>query len=157
MGNPISKIRDEVKAADDKTKHEMEQRLQILEKMIDAPLQNVTNDILAGTKNDQKIYTGTIVDIHKQVNITQSSKESQKISQAIGDFFSGDWMGGLEKIVELGAEAVLGSNSMGEYETTDMIIVWTNNALLRCDAYYYRWNFVSQGVIDGAEELSAFY
>ena len=119
--------------------------------MIDARLQNVTNDILAGTKNDQKIDTGTIVDIHKQVNITQSSKESQKISQAIGDFFSGDWMGGLEKIVELGAEAVLGNNSMGEYETTNMIIVWTNNALLRCDAYYYRWNFVSQGVIDGAE------
>ena len=50
---------------------------------------------------------------------------------------------------------------MGEYETTpDMFIVWTidnrggtNNALFRCDAYYYRWNFVSQGVINGAERV----
>jgi hypothetical protein len=60
-------------------------------------------------------------------------------------------MGGLEKIVALGAEAILGNDSMGEYETTDMFIVWTNNALLRCDTYYYRWNFVSKGVINDAE------
>ena len=151
MGNPISKIRAEAKAADDKTKHEMEQRLQILEKMVDGRLQNVTTEILTGSRNDQEIDTGTIVEIHKQINITQSSKESQKIGEAIHDFFSGNWMGGLEKIVALGAEAILGNDSMGEYETTDMFIVWTNNALLRCDAYYYRWNFVSKGVIDGAE------
>ena len=151
MGNPISKIRAEAKAADDKTKQEMEQRLQLLEKMVDGRLQNVTTEILTGSRNDQKIDTGTIVEIHKQINITQSSKESQKIGDAIHDFFSGNWMGGLEKIIALGAEAILGNDSMGEYETTDMFIVWTNNALLRCDAYYYRWNFVSKGVIDGAE------
>lgn len=151
MGNPISKIRDKVKAADEKTKHEMEQRLQILEKMVDGRLQNETTEILAGSRNDQRIDTGTIVEIHKQINITQSSVESQKLGEAIHDFFSGNWMGGLEKIVELGAEAILGNNSMGEYESSDMFIIWTNNALLRCDAYYYRWNFVSKGVIDGAE------
>ena len=151
MGNPISKIRAEAKAADNKTKQEMEQRLQLLEKMVDGRLQNVTTEILTGSRNDQKIDTGTIVEIHKQINITQSSKESQKIGDAIHDFFSGNWMGGLEKIIALGAEAILGNDSMGEYETTDMFIVWTNNALLRCDAYYYRWNFVSKGVIDGAE------
>ena len=151
MGNPISKIRTQVKAADEEAKHEMEQRLQLLEKMVNGRLQNVTTDILTGSRNDQRIDTGTIVEIHKQINITQSSTESQKIGEAIHDFFSGNWMGGLEKIIELGAAAVLGNNSMGEYETTDMFIVWTNNALVRCDAYYYRWNFVSQGVIDGAE------
>ena len=125
--------------------------MQLLEKMVNGRLQNVTTDILTGSRNDQRIDTGTIVEIHKQINITQSSTESQKIGEAIHDFFSGNWMGGLEKIIELGAAAVLGNNSMGEYETTDMFIVWTNNALVRCDAYYYRWNFVSQGVIDGAE------
>jgi hypothetical protein len=38
MGNPISKICDEAKAADEKTKQEMEQRLQLLEKMVDGRL-----------------------------------------------------------------------------------------------------------------------
>ena len=32
--------------------------------------------------------------------------------------------GGLESIVQLGDETVLGNDSMGEYETTDMFIVW---------------------------------
>ena len=54
-------------------------------------------------------------------------------------------------MVHLAFEAVLGNEAMGEYETTDMMIVWSANALLRCDAYYYRWNFVSKGVINEAE------
>ena len=60
-------------------------------------------------------------------------------------------MKGLEKTVKLGAEAVLGNSRMGEFETSDMIIIWNSNALLRCDAYYYRWNFSSKGVIDEHE------
>ena len=40
---------------------------------------------------------------------------------------------------------------MGEYESNDMFIVWSSNALLRCDAYYYRWNFVSKEVISDTE------
>ena len=40
---------------------------------------------------------------------------------------------------------------MGEYETSSMIIMWTDNALLRLDTYYYRWNFASQGIIDSME------
>ena len=37
---------------------------------------------------------------------------------------------------------------MGEHETT---FVWSDNAILRCDAYYYRWNFSAKGVIVEAE------
>ena len=151
MGNPISKVREEATEADNTKKMEMQQRMNILEKMIESKLQNETTKILAGEPNDQEIHTGTVVSLHKQINIKESQKESQKISDAIGDFFSGEWLGGLQEVIELGAEAVLGNATMGEYESTDMLIVWTNNALLRCDAYYYRWNFVTDGVIDQAE------
>ena len=151
MGNPISKVREEATKADETEKMEMEQRMNILEKMIESKLQNETTKILAGEPNDQEIHTGTVVQLHKQINIKESQKESQKISDAIDDFFSGEWLDGLQKVVELGAEAVLGNATMGEYESTDMLIVWTNNALLRCDAYYYRWNFVTDGVIEQAE------
>ena len=151
MGNPISKIRKEATEADEAAKQKMQQRLEILEKMVNGRLQNEKTHILSGERNDQEIHTGTIVAIQKQINITQSEKESQKISDSIKDFFSGDWMGGLEEIVELGAEAVLGNDTMGEYETSDMFVIWSSNALLRCDAYYYRWNFVAKGVIDEAE------
>ena len=151
MGNPISKVRAEAKAADEKAKQQMEERMNILEKMVTARLTNQTHSILEGQTDDQEIHSGTVVAKHRQINITESSKESQQIKDAIGDFFSGDFMGGLEKIVQLGAEAVLGNVSMGEHETTDMFIVWSDNAILRCDAYYYRWNFSAKGVIDEAE------
>ena len=151
MGNPISKVRAEAKAADETAKRQMEERMNILEKMVNSHLTNQKHSILEGESDDQEIHSGTVVARHQQINITESSKESQQIKDAIGDFFSGDFMGGLEKIVQLGAEAVLGNVSMGEHETTDMFIVWSDNALLRCDAYYYRWNFSAKGVINVGE------
>lgn len=151
MGQNISEVRKEAEKADVKDKQEMQQRLQILEKMVNGRLENKSMEILSGERGDQEIHAGTIVKTHNQINITQSSRESQKLSDAIGDFFDSKWMGGLEKMVQLAFEAVLGNEAMGEYEMTDMMIVWSTNALLRCDAYYYRWNFVSKGVINEAE------
>ncbi|CAB4033721.1 Hypothetical predicted protein, partial [Paramuricea clavata] len=43
---------------------------------------------------------------------------------------------------------------VGEYESTDMFIVWSDNAILRCDTYYYRWNFVSKSVINEVEGVT---
>ena len=64
-------------------------------------------------------------------------------------YFGCNYLGCNDRIswVQLGANTVLGNTSIGEYETTDMFIVWSNNALLRCDAYYYYWNFATKGVI----------
>ena len=144
MGQSVSELRKLAKA-DEQAK---EERLHVLEKMINLRLENRMNSILNGEKNDQEIDAGTIVSFHKLVYIKLEDKESEELKNAIGQLFSGDFIGGLESIVQLGAETVIGNNSMGEYETTDMFIVWSENALLRCDAYYYRWNFVSKSVID---------
>ena len=151
MGNPISKVREAAEAADEKAKQEMQERLNILEKMLHGRLDNEMSNILNGQRGDQEIHAGTIVELHKKAYITESKEESQELKDAIGDFFHGKFIDGLEKMVQLGAEAVLGNNRMGEFETSDMIIVWNSNALLRCDAYYYRWNFTSKGVIDQHE------
>uniref|UniRef100_A0A1X7UED6 Uncharacterized protein n=1 Tax=Amphimedon queenslandica TaxID=400682 RepID=A0A1X7UED6_AMPQE len=32
-----------------------------------------------------------------------------------------------------------------------MFIIWNSNALIRCDSYYYRWNFTSSGVINDSD------
>ena len=87
MGQSASTVRNN-QANQDKAAQE---RLQILEKMIHGRLQNVQTEILSGTKHDQEIDTGTIVDIHKQVNVTESKKEdlASSINESIDDFFSG--------------------------------------------------------------------
>ena len=151
MGQSISELRDQATKAQGVERQEMEQRLQILEKMLDQRLETRKIHILSGEKNDQEIDTGTIVSLHKMVYIKQAKGASQDLKKAIHQLFAGDFIGGLESIVMLGADTVLGNDSMGEYEKTDMFIVWTDNALLRCDAYYYRWNFVSKSVINQTE------
>lgn len=154
MGNPVSTLRKELKEGkgDKEVKLEMEQRLEILQKMVQGRIDNVRTEILAGkAEYDQEIHSGTVVETHQQINMCLSDKPSQEWNTGIKDFFSGDCIGGLENIVKLGANSVLGNVTIGEYETKDMFIVWTSHALLRCDAFYYRWNFVSSGVIGNVE------
>ena len=154
MGQSISEIRRQAEKATTVDEKAKEERVHVLERMINLKLENEMNSILNGEKNDQKIDTGTIVSFHKLVYIKLEDKESEDLKDAISELFSGDFIGGLESIVQLGAETVLGNDSMGEYETTDMFIVWNENALLRCDAYYYRWNFVSKSVIDETQGVT---
>ena len=151
MGNPITTIRNEIKTTSAVNKQQMEQQMDILEKMINFRLENEKTSIINGERNDQEIHSGTIVQLHRQINIKTTKGGSEKISDAIHNFFSGDLVQGLRKIVEIGASVVLENAAMGEYESSTMFIVWSDNSLLRCDAYYYRWNFVSEGVIAETE------
>lgn len=151
MGAPISKLRKEAREANEQERQRMEERLQILEKMVTSRLQVQKSHIIAGERGDQEIHSGTIVQEFQQVNIALSSKPSQNLEEAIDDFFSDHFMRGLGKLVHVAVATVLGNNCMGEYETSEMFIVWTDNALLRYDMYCYRWNFAAKGVIEDTE------
>lgn len=155
MGHSVSDLREKAKKLEqEKDKQVMEQRLDVLEKMINRRLEVEKNSILNGEKHDQEIDTGTVVFMQKMVYIQLEEKVSNTLSNAISDVFAGDLIGGIESIVKLGADVVLENDSIGEHETKDMFIVWNENALLRCDAYYYRWNFVSKSVINDTEGVT---
>lgn len=132
MGNPISKIRAEAEQADEAKKMQMEERLQILEKMVTSRLQTAQASIVKGQRGDQEVHSGVIVEEFKQISIVQTSKASPVLKEAIDNFFSGNFLKGLNELVNLAVEAVLGNASMGEYESSEMFIVWHNNALLLC-------------------------
>ena len=53
-----------------------------------------------------------------------------------------------------GIHSILGNASMGEHEGESMFIQWSENALLRMDSYYYRWNFSSHEVIKDVEGVT---
>ena len=132
----------------------MQERLNVLEKMVNYHLDNARTEMLAGERNDQEIDTGTVVEFSKQVNISMSSEPNPELEDAISDFFGGNLSGGFGSLVSVAVEAVLGNSSMGEHEGTNMFIQWHNNALLRLDAYYYRWNFSSTEIIQDVEGAS---
>jgi len=153
MGNPISKIRSELDQSDAE-KAKMEERMNILEKMLKSHLEVAKTSMINGTRFDQEIDTGTIVEYSQQENISISGKASPGLEDAIKDFFGGDVLGGFEKVISVAVDAVLGNASMGEHEGTNMFIQWSDNALLRLDAYYYRWNFSSDEIIQNVEGAS---
>ena len=157
MGSPISTLRAALEPTDESTKQEIEQRFQILEKLVHSKLETAKENMLVGQKYDQEIHSGTVVAKHEQINITKKHGTPQDLKESLHNFFQGDFIDGLEQIVQLGADTVLSNYCMGEYEKTDMFIVWSHNALLRCDAYYYRWNFCSNGVIKDMEGVLGVY
>ena len=151
MGTAISTVRSEITKASDDQRQRMEERLLILERMVQSRLENAHTKILKGTRDDQELHSGSVVQYQQRINIKLEDTAEDSVGEVIKSFFSGYFLQGLQKIVEVGANAILGNESMGEHESTDMFIVWSSNALLRCDAYYYRWNFSSKGVIDRVE------
>jgi len=156
MGNPISTVRTTLAANLEHQKEEKqakEEQLHLLERMIQGRLEDEKNNILNGEKRDQEIDSGTIVALDQQIRIIDSSKP-QGAEDAIGDFFSGEELGGIKALLDTAINTVLGNSSIGEYETKQMFIVWSDNALIRCDIYFYRWTFTSKSVVTMAEAVS---
>ena len=153
MGNPISSLRKEIDQSEAE-KEKMQERLNVLEKMVNYHLDSAKTEMLNGDRNDQEIDTGAVVEFSKQVNISMSGKPSDELEDAIKSFFGGSIVGGFEKLVSVAVDAVLGNASMGEHQGNNMFIVWSDNALIRMDAYYYRWNFSSDEIIQNVEGAS---
>ena len=153
MGTPISSLRKEIDQSEGE-KETMQERLNILEKVVNYQLDSAKNEMLNGDKNDQEIDTGTVVEFSKQVNISISGKPSDDLEEAIKDFLGDSMEEGFEKVVSDEVDAVLGNSSMGEHEGYNLFIVWSDNVQLRLDAYYYRWNFSSNEVIQEVDGVS---
>ena len=111
MGNPISSLRQKVDQANAEEEKEQE-RLNVLEKMVENHLENAKASILNGERGDQEIHTGTVVEFIKQVNIKLSSKPSDALDKIIKDFFGGDILGGFEELVQVAVQSVLGNSSI---------------------------------------------
>ena len=88
------------------------------------------------------------------ISIKKDTKVVSNMEDAIANFFGGSINEGFKKIIEVAVDGVLGNASVGEHEGTNMFIQWSDNALLRLDAYYYRWNFSSSEIIRHVEGVS---
>jgi len=153
MGNPVSKLREDI-AQDDAEKEKKEERINVLEKMVKSHLATAKQEMLSGERHDEEIRAGTIVEYSEQVSLSMKTSPSPDLESGINDFFGGNLLSGFSSLIKVGVETVLGNNSIGQHEGTNMFIIWTDNALLRLDSYYYRWNFTSSEVIKDVEGAS---
>ena len=153
MGNPVSKIRDEINSADAE-KEKKQERLNVLEKMVKSHLAIAKREMQAGERNDEEIHAGTIVEYSEQVSLSMTTKASPTLEAGINEFFGGNLEAGFQNFIKAGVETILGNSSIGQHEGSNMFIIWLDNALIRLDGYYYRWNFTSNEVIQDVEGAS---
>lgn len=78
MGHSVSYLREQAKLVQEEDKQVMEQRLDVLEKMINQRLEDEKNSILNGEKHDQEIDTGTVVSMQKNGIHTDKGKSKQR-------------------------------------------------------------------------------
>ena len=156
MGTPISKLRKETDLHEFVIEKELiQQRLQILEKMINYHLDGFKNEILNGNRSDQETDNGMVLEIDRQINIKLGGRPSQDLVEALRNYLSqSNTEEGFIRDLHLALDPVLGDTSIGEHEGSNMFIVWSDHAILRLDVYCYRWNFSSMETIEELEGAS---
>ena len=157
MGNSISTAREDAQSADRETRLEIEERLKILEKAVRSHLDNEKLSIVAGDRGDKEICTGMVVDVLRKVHVVMSltSREIGPliVEDVIKSFFSEVNLTGLDKLINSSISEIVANNKAGEHSLRHMIVLPTriSSLFIRCDAYYYRWNFASRGIINNLE------
>lgn len=157
MGNSISTVREDAKSADRETRLEIEERLKILEKAVGSHLDCEQLSIVAEDRGDKEICTGMVVDVLRKVNVVMSltSKEIGPliVEDVIKSFFSEVNLTGLDKLINSSISEIVANTEVGEHSLSHVIVLPTSisSLFLRCDAYYYRWNFASRGIINNLE------
>ena len=132
------------------------EKLAALEKMANAQLESVKDQILTGSEQNMELYKGTVVSKMQKVVCSASSKATG-VEDCISDFFDGEVSDGLKKLVNVALDTILGNTSIGESSVEDMLILFENGAIVRFDLYYWKWNFSDKGVIDVAENVMLVY
>ena len=153
MGASISQIRENAQNLETHKRIEVEQQLNILEKIVDSKLEKEKLHIFLAGKNGPIIHTGMVVDVLKFVNIIigEINDITTSVEMVIDSYFSEVNKKKLSLLIYNSLSAIIEQTSEGEHEAKDMLILEAKPIFLRCDAYHYRWNFVanSMGHISG--------
>lgn len=155
MGSTVSTVRQEISNAiqDNEEKAKQVEGLRVIERLVHGQLDKKKVEIVEGRRNDRQIYAGTVVQLQEFVYVAKDTKSTlpEDLNDVIENIFQKEIVSAVVKLVRFTADGILTNTSAGEHEATDMFIVWSNNALVRCDMYYYRWNFTSKGVVTDIE------
>ena len=142
---------------------ELRERLTFLQTMAITTLDAKTNDILRGQEGDLKIHGGTIVEVHKRVEIKHeaSAKSLNEAVDAVMDdglkgVFSDRVKGAIGGMVKTAIATFFCNDSVGEVQQDDMIVVWDNNALLRVDYFLWRYNFSTKKIVEHVDSVFAY-
>jgi hypothetical protein len=87
---------------------------------------------------------------YEEYRVDVGEGANAKIKDVVNNFFRGSSesvKNGFNTLIEMSLESILGNTSAGEHETQSFYVVIENNAFVRVDAKYWRYNFSQDGII----------
>ena len=145
MGASISKkIEEQQKNNDDKAVQE----LQMLQELMVNKVAAATSKMREEALKDANVPIVAFVDTSEKYSVSVSNVPDEDITKSIKDMFGGNIIQGLVSLIGVALNQFLGNTQAGVSEQNDYHIVFSDNALLRIDVMFYKYEFSSKGVED---------
>ena len=145
MGTSISKkLEEQQKTKDEKAVEE----LQMLQEMMVNKVAAARAEMREKALKDANVPIVAFVDTSEKYSVDVSNAPDDAITTSIKDMFGGNIIQGLVSLIGVALNQFLGNTQAGVSEQNDYHIVFSDNALLRIDVMFYKYEFSSKGVED---------
>lgn len=128
---------------------EVKAQIALLEEMASAIMNGEGASLEARAYQDKSLPILAIVDRLKASSMDAKAGPADlgnKVGDVVGQLFSGHILDALKTTITSGLNLFLGNASEGRSDSTEFHIVYNNNAFLRIDIYFYKYNFESEAL-----------
>ena len=154
MGTSISKkLEEQQKNNDDKAVQE----LQMLQELMVNKVAAATSKMREQALKDANVPIVAFVDTSEKYSVSVSNVPDEDITKSIKEMFGGNIIQGLVSLIGVALNQFLGNTQAGVSEQNDYHIVFSDNALLRIDVMFYKYEFSSKGVEDERRNGFCYY
>lgn len=154
MGGSISKA---IKEQQEQNDEESVRQLQTLEQLLDAKVEAAADKITADARKDKSLPIASVVDTRKQYTVSVKDVPDEAIAKTVQEIVGGDFTSGLVGMLSVALNEFLGNTAAGASEKKDFHVVFSNNAILRADYMFYKYEFSSKGLKDDYQNGFCYY
>ena len=152
MGSSISSALEQAKDDD-----AILEQLQTLDKMMVNKIAAESIQMKDDALQDKTLPIVAIVDTSEKCSVKVESHAADEVKDAVGAMLSGNFLAGLEDLITVALNELLGDTTAGEKFKKDFHVVFANNGLLRVDLMLYKYDFSSQGLVDKVQNGFCYY
>ncbi|CAG8833276.1 16258_t:CDS:2, partial [Racocetra persica] len=157
MGSVLSVVRNEIEDIEDDKTHEMEKSLRMLdfmEIMLKSKMESFANLLKHQPDDMQVLPPGIIVDqVTEHTYNAKKSNPSKAVEKVIDRFLSNDIISGFKEVITYSVNAIINNQTLGESFRRECHLLIENNALVRIDILFYKYDFGSDGITTQLHDL----
>ena len=154
MGQTVGTV---ISESDKKKEVNVVEQLRSYQRMISAKLEAEREKISKEAFNDTKLPILSLVSTTQDYRLAVKAAPKDRVGEILDSVIGGGYIKGLNGILSLALDQLLGNVSVGESEKKESHVAFANNSLLRIDCYMYKYQFQSDGLISSSKNIFGYY